>query len=302
MEVRTLIDSTGGIDYATDAANGAGLLRPIGDPFIPPQTIRRTRLFMRDVLTSTNTTLALVPYIQELNAEAIANASGAFFVGEGQPKPETQLSFTPADAPIRKIAAWIPATYEILQDAPTLRGYIDQRLQYMVALREEKAILNGSGTAPEIRGLRQQSGKQTQSAVANDPFATIGLGIGKIEIAQGEASFIAMNPGDYWATVVGRHTSLFDGQTYNGSAPFNTPPAQIWGVPVVRTISIETTKVLVGARQGAVILDREGTVIRVGDQHSDYFTSNKVAILAEKRMGLAVHRPDWYVECTISLP
>lgn len=301
-EVRTLVDSTGGVDYSTEP-NGPGLLRPIGTPFIPPQSQIRTRLFMRDVLTVVQTGLANVPYIKELNAEAHAGtASGAQFVAEGAAKPEVGLEFTPDDAPIRKIAAWIPATYEILQDAPTLRGYIDQRLSYMVALAEEKAILNGNGTAPNIRGLRQQSGKLTQSAVTDDPFATIGLAMGKIEVVYGDPSFVAMNPSDYWATVVGRHANPFDGQSYSGGSPFNAPPATVWGVPVIRTNSLPTLTALVGCRLGAVVLDREATVIRVGDQHNDYFTTNKVAILAEERMGLAVHRPDWFCETTIDLP
>lgn len=303
MEVRDLVDSTGGVDYGSDAADGPGLLRPIGTPFIPPQTVRRTRLFIRDVLTSTTTGLANVPYIKELNAEAYASAaSGAQFVAEGGTKPEVGLSFEPDDAPIRKIAAWIPATYEILQDAPTLRGYIDERLRYMVALAEERAILTGSGVAPNIKGILEQTGLQTQSAVTNDPFATIGLALGKLEVVDGDPSFVAMNPGDYWATVVGRHSTNFDGQTQSGGSPFNAPPAQIWGVPVVRTNAMTTLTSLVGCRLGAVVLDREQTVIRVGDQHSDYFVSNKVAILAEKRMGLAVHRPDWFVETTLDLP
>lgn len=302
-EVRTLVDSTGGVSYAADADNGPGLLRPIGTPFIPPQTVVRTRLFMRDVLDVVSTGLANVPYIKELNAEAYASAaSGAQFVAEGGTKPEVGLSFQPADAPIRKIAAWIPATYEILQDAPTLRGYIDGRLRYMLALTEERAILNGNGTAPNIRGILQQSSIQTQAAITDDPFASIGKAFGKVEIVDGDPSFVAMNPGDYWATVVGRHANQFDGQSYSGGSPFNAPPAQVWGVPVVRTNAMTTLTALVGCRLGATILDREAAVIRVGDQHSTYFIENKVAVLAEERMGLAVHRPDWFVNTTIDLP
>jgi HK97 family phage major capsid protein len=57
------------------------------------------------------------------------------------------MEFTPALAPVVKIAAWIPVTEEILEDAPTLAGYINTRLAYMVDLREEAQILNGPAPA-----------------------------------------------------------------------------------------------------------------------------------------------------------
>jgi HK97 family phage major capsid protein len=306
MEVRALVDSTGGIDYGSDAADGPGLLRPIGTPVMPPQTMVRTRLFLRDALTVVSTTLANVPYVKELNAEANAgqasgsSASGAQFVNEGQQKPEVKIDFEPDDAPIRKVAAWIPMTTEILQDAPTLRGYIDSRLRYMVDVAEERALLNGNGTAPNIRGIRQTNGVQSQSSSgAGETFITIGNALSKLEVVDGEPTFVAMNPADYWSAVTSRHANQFDGPA-SGGAPFNAPPAQMWGVGVIRTNAMEAKKALVGCRLGAVVLDREQTVIRVGDQHLDYFTTNRVAVLAEKRVGLAVHRPDWFVEATLS--
>lgn len=306
MEVRALVDSTGGVDWSSAAANGAGLLRPVGTPTMPPQTMVRTRLFIRDALTVVSTTLSNVPYIKELNAEANAgqasgsSASGAQFVNEGAQKPEVALQFQPDDAPIRKVSAWIPVTYEILQDAPTLRGYIDSRLRYMVDVSEERGLLNGNGTAPNLRGILQ-SGPQTQSSAGTgEAFATLGAALGKIEGVDGEPSFVAMNPADYWSSVTARHANTFDGGTTSGSAPFGAPPAQVWGVPVIRTNAMQPKQALVGSRLGAVVLDREQSVIRVGDQHLDYFTTNRVAVLCEKRVGLAVHRPDWFCVATLS--
>lgn len=303
VEIRALVDSTGGVDWSADADAGAGLLRPVGSPAFAQQTLVRSRLFIRDVLTSVQTGLANVPYIKELNAAANSSElSGALFVAEGSAKPEVRMEFTPADAPIRKLAAWIPVTTEILQDAPTLRGYIDSRLRYMLALAEERAILNGPGTGVTVKGIRQYSGElQTQSSVGStEYFATIGRAIGKVETVDGTADFVAMNPGDYWTAVTSRHANQFDAPAGNAGSPFNAPPAQVWGVPVVRTTAMESGKALVGSSIGAVILDREGPTIKVGDQHSDYFTNNKVAILAEERFGLAVHRPDWYCEATVA--
>lgn len=296
VEVRTLVAEGAVQGFGAFGIQGANLLRPIGTPVIPPATIYRQRLFIRDVLGSVQTGLASVPYIQEKDTILNTNATnGAQFVGEGQQKKETALNWEPKDAPIRKIAAWIPATYEILQDAPTLRGYIDSRLRYMLALAEERGILNGDGTGANLTGLLA-AGVSTQVFSA-DPFVSLGLTMAKLEIAQGEPSFIAMNPADYWAMQTTRYATHFEGTYGAGTnvSPFGTPPSEVWGVPVVRTVGLVTGKALVGCRDAAVIYDREEATVRVGDQHLDYFTTNRVAILAEKRIGLAIHRPDWLV-------
>lgn len=300
LEVRTLVTNAGGITFSTAGGTGPGLLRPLGTPVIPPASVYRQRLFIRDVLSVQQTGLASVPYIKELNAVALSSAaSGAQFVGEGQQKAEVGIDFRPDDAPIRKLAAWIPCTYEILQDAPTLRGYIDGRLSYMLALAEERGIIGGNGTSPNLRGLLNSSiGTQTFSG---DPFVSLGLAMGKLEVAQGTPTFIAMHPADFWQAQTTRFVSQFAGATAGlNNAPFGTPNTEIWGVPVVRTVAITPGTALVGCRDGAVILDREQPVVRVGDQHLDYFTTNRVAILTEERLGLAVHRPDWFILTAIA--
>lgn len=276
VEVRGLLDGS--------------LFNPKGDPQI--LTPQRRRLFVRDLLSVVQTGLNSVPYIRETNA--VADNNGAGMVAPGTAKPEVQMRFESDDANIRKIAAWIPMTTETLADAPTLRGYVDQRLAYMLALREEDQILNGSGTAPQLRGIRNTAGLQKISG-NDDRAAALGLAIGKVESADGEADGIVMNPADFWSMITSRHADAFDGQ--GGVSPFGALTSQVWGVPVVRTSAIEVGKSLVGAyRVGAVLLDREQTTIKVGEQHSDFFTNNKVAVLAEERVGLATHLPNAFCE------
>lgn len=290
-EVRTLLDSqtTGGIN--------AGIWRPVATP-LPPRGIRQTRLFIRDVITVQGTTLASVPYIRELNPAAAFNEFGASGVAEGVAKPEVQMTFEQDNADVRKIAAWIPATEEIIDDAPTLRGYIDTRLAYMLALREEWEILNGPGGAVRLKGILNFTGLQTQSAGADVPI-TLGSAIGLVENVDGEADGIVMNPLKYWAMVVTRNANQFDGGFGTG-APFSQPFTGIWGLPVVRTRVLAQTKAIVGSwRLGATLFDRMQTTIKVGNQHSTYFVENKVAILAEERLALAVHRPDFFVDVTL---
>lgn len=275
-----------------------GVFAPFNQPtFNPP--VRRQRLFVRNVLGYAATTSPSVTYIQELNPTTYEG--GASTVNEAGPKAEVEMHAQRQDAPIRKIAAWIPVTTEILEDAPLVQSYIEDRLGYMLLFREEKQILSGSSLAPDIRGIYNQVGIQTQSNVGtNDVPATLAAAIAKIENVDGDADAVAMNPLDYWAGLASRHSTQFD-NGYGGNAPA-AAGNYTWGLEPIRSRSITSGKMLAGSfRLGATLLDRQEVTIRMGNQHSDYFTTNKVAVLAEERIGLAVHRPDFFVDCSITL-
>jgi hypothetical protein len=260
-------------------------------------TVRERRLFVRDVLGQAQTTLSSIPYIRESHAGTPPDGS-ANSTAEGSAKNETAMAWSQEDAPVRKITAWLPATTEIIEDAPTLRAYIDQRLEYEVSVAEETQLLSGNGTAPNLRGILNHTGVQSQ-AFTTDATISIGLGISKIEEVDGAADGIAIRPTDFWQIVTQRNANQFDGG-FSVGAPFGAPAATLWGLPAIRTRAVAADTAVVGNwRQGATIFDRAETTIRVGNQHSTYFVENKVAIVAECRLALAVHRPDYF--CSVAL-
>lgn len=292
-EFRNLL--TGG----SEGTSGSHNLVPLGSPFLAPQGIRMRDAFLRDLLSVQGTTLDTIRYVRELNA--LANEGGASAVSEASAKPEVTMTFESATAPVEKIAAWIQVTEEALEDAPTLRGYIDTRLAYMILVREEDQILNGTGTSPQIRGILQTTGVQTQAAVADDLAGTIGTAIGKVENVDGNADGIAINPVTFWLGVVERHSSQMDGSVLGGPLPFGAVPPGLFGLPVVRTRALATNKAVVGAWQlGATLFQRTATRIRTTDSHASLFISNTWVLLAEERIALAVHRPDFFVDTTLS--
>lgn len=289
VETRALITSS------TSDTPAAGLLRPVGQPIAP--TPRERRFFIRDLLASGTTGVASFPYIRELNPAT--NETAASATPEASAKPEATMSFVQVTATVHKIAAWVPATEEILEDAPTLRSYIDNRLVYMVKVREEADLIAGveSGANPTVPGITTVSGTQSQSAVqtsaTDDIFKTLGTAIGKVENVDGFADGIAMNPIDYWAAMTTRWGT--DGN-FDAGNPFNGPPGTIWGLPVVRTRSLSTSQAIVADwRDGGQVFDRRGVTVRTSDSHDDYFVKNKIAILAEERLAVAWYRPDFFV-------
>lgn len=314
------------ITSATSGAGAAGVFRPVGTPADFPPPVRQRRLFVRDLLNVQPTGLASVPYIREsmpstdesANTVGGTNDSGARMTAEGAAKQQVDMAWSQDDAPARKVTAWIPLTTEIIEDAPTLMGYVDGRLVYLLALREEIQILDGTGTAPQLKGILRFSGLQSQDPVAYpgqtidtddvslahiDAMATLGMAISLVENVDGEADGIVIHPLDYWPIVTTRRAAQFEGQGGIPSGPFSTPPGDLWGLPTVRSRSTKLHEPVVGSwGLGATLFDRQRTTIKVGNQHSDYFTTNKVAVVAEERVALAVHRPDFFVKAKLYGP
>jgi HK97 family phage major capsid protein len=205
-------------------------------------------------------------------------------VAEGAVKPEAAVQFQPDTAPTTIIAANIPVTTQIMEDAPTVIGYINGRLVYMLKLREEAEVLNGNGTYPDLKGILSYGSLQTQNAVSGEYAQTIGNAIAKIE------------------TVNGIKRAAAGSGTFDAGVPFNAGITQtVWGLPLVRTNSLSSGTAVVGSWQlGATLFDRMQANVRAYEQHSDFAVRNQVLIQAEERVALAVFRPDWFVKTTLA--
>jgi HK97 family phage major capsid protein len=271
--------------------NGSATLLPVGQPYLVDQ--RRRRLFIRDLIGVQQTTLAAVPYVRELNP--VANSLSASTVAEGATKPEATIQLTPDLAPVQVIATTIPITTQILEDGVTLVGYINGRLVYMLKIREELEILAGNGITPDLKGIKSYAGIQTQ-AYATDLITTVGNAIAKVELVDGYADGIALNPADYWnmATHRASTAAAIDAQNYT-----NGPSAFVWGLPAVRTNALTQGNALLGNYgMGATLFDRSQSGVRVFEQHGTFAAENKVLLRAEERVALAVNRPDFFVNIT----
>lgn len=294
-EVRNLL---GGFTAGAYDSGSDGWL-PVGSPQLHVGSIERRRPFLRGLMSVQSTGLRVVPYVRE--ADQVTNETGAAMTSEGSAKAEVTATFENYSAIVEKITAWIPATDEILTDAPTLRGYIDTRLAYMLDIREESQVLTGNGTSPNLPGLDNVTGLQTQTEVSGDFPATIGQAIGKVENKDGEATGVACNPLNYWVAVTKRYANQFDNGFGGGAPSGRVADGNItWGLPAVRTRGVASgTAYVADWRMGATLFDRQETTIKVGDQHSDYFIRNLLVILAEKRVGVAWHRPNLFCKAAV---
>lgn len=228
-------------------------------------------------------------------------------VAEGAEKPGIVFSFTPTTDPLSKIAGVTKITDETAEDAAAVVSIIDSQLRQRLALAEEVQIVSGSGTPPNVRGILNRSGIQTETSAAKaDNLDAIYRAIVKVQTgSQLSADCVIVNPVDYQGARLAKDTAgqylaggPFTG-AYGNSGLVMVPP--LWGLPTVVTTAIAAGTVLVGAGMASTQLFRKGGV-RVESTNSDEddFRFNRIAIRAEERVLLAVYLPAAWVKVTLS--
>ena len=281
VEVRTLLEL---------AAETPGPWLGGSTPYAPGFGPKR---WIRDLLGKAPADSAgSVVYVQEI--ETATTDGGASATDEGGEKPETEIQFDGGRQRVGKVTAWIPATDEVYEDAHGLAAYVDGRLSEQLFARENYELLNGDGTAPNLRGLLTGwSGVQSQTSVNGDPFASIALAIAKVEKKRTIVDGVIMNTDAYWTGMQLRHANVLDSAAIDQQG-------RVYGRPTITTPDIAAGTALVGSfRVGATLREYGGVTIRTSDSHSDFFVKGKRAVVAEVQEALVVHRPDYF--CTVSV-
>jgi len=254
------------------------------------QPLPRRQLTVRDLLSPGRTNSPQIEYIQETGFNNMAAP-----VKEGDLKPQSDIKVASKSTSTKVIAHWMAATRQILSDAPQLRSFIDERLLYGLKHTEEQQLLNGDGTGENLHGIIPQA---TSYAVPPGLTVATPTGIDVLRIAMLQAALaeypatgIVLNPIN-WAAI----EMLKDGDgRYLIGNPQGTLSPTIWGLPVVTTQAMQVSKFLAGAfKLGAQIFDQWQSRVGVGFQNDDY-TRNKVTILAEERLALAIYRPEAFI-------
>lgn len=232
------------------------------------------------------------------------HAGAAGMVAEGGTKPEAALEFELKSATTKTIAHWIPITRQAVADAPQLRSYIDDRLLYGLAYKEERQLLYGDGTGQNLEGLLANANRQRYNW-SDGPLTTdtkidaVRRALTRVALAEYEPTGAIIHPLD-WEDIQllkgdDGHYLFFPAD----SAGLGLGESAFFRIPVVVTPAIQQGHALVGAfAMAATIWDREQAEIRVTDSHADYFIKNQLAILAEERVGLATYRPEAFVDVT----
>lgn len=247
-----------------------------------------------DIIPTITTTQNAYVYMEETT---FTNAAAE--TAEGAAKPEAALALTERTSPVRKIAVWIPVTDEQLEDVPGIQSYIESRLSFMVQQRLDRQILIGDGAAPNLRGIVNVVGIQTQAKGVDATPDAIYKAMTKIRLTgagNGGAtpSHVILNPND-WQEIRLLTTAVGG---YMWGPPMDTAPERIWGLPVVLAEGLTEGTGLVGDfRNYSLLVEKKQMTIKVGYQNDD-FIKNQRSIVAEIRVAFVITRPAAFCSVT----
>jgi HK97 family phage major capsid protein len=244
-----------------------------------------------DLIPQVETTGSAIQFMEETT---FTNAAAE--TAEAALYPEAAVGFTEQSSLVRKIAVFLPVTDEQLEDVPQMRGYIDNRLPFMVRQRLDSQILAGTGTAPDLRGILNVVGIQAQARGTDPVPDAIYKALVKVEtVGQATTNAVVMNPTD-WQNI--RLLRTADG-LYIWGNPSDAGPERIWGLQVTRAQALTAGTALVGDFANfSQLAVRRGIDVQVSNSHADFFQHGKQALRADVRVALVVFRPAAFCQVT----
>lgn len=287
FEAKTFNKSLG-----SDAGSAGSLIQPMQVPGIVMPGLRR--LTIRDLLAQGRISSNSLEYVRE---EVFTN--NADIVPEKALKPESDITFSKQTANVRTIAHWVQASRQVMDDAPMLQSYVNNRLLYGLALKEESQLLNGDGTGDDLDGINHvATAYDTSLTVAGDTRAdVIAHAIFQVTESEFSASGIILNPRDWHGIALMKDA---DGRYIFGGPQAFTSNI-MWGLPVVPTkAQAAGTYTVGGFDMASQVWDRMDATIEVSREDRDNFVKNMLTILCEERLALAHYRPTAIVKGTFA--
>jgi len=228
-------------------------------------------------------------YVSIIYMEETTFTNNAAETSEGSTYAESALALTQRTSPVQKIATFLPVTDEQLEDVEGIPSYIDNRLTYMLRARLDSQIINGDGIAPNLKGILNVSGIQTQAKGADPTPDAVYKAMTLIRTGTGQANpdTVYFNPSD-WQNVKLLRTA--EGMYIWGN-PADVLPDRIWGMNVAFAQVLTAGTAIVLDSSFTNLLMKRDIEIQVSNSHSTFFVEGKQAIRADVRCAFVVYRP-----------
>lgn len=254
------------------------------DPGAVPFATRPLSLL--DLIPTTSTGSDPVTFMEETTF-----TNNAAEAAEGALYGEAALAYTEKTSKAAKVSVWLPVTDEALEDVDDLAQLIDQRLSFMIRQRLEAQILVGNGTAPNLRGILNVAGIQTQAKGVDSTATALRKAITKVQ-----------TPGEAVPDLQVLHPTDAEELDLAGATDPVTPyvaGSGIWQTPKVVTAGITLGTGLVGDFTNFCALRiKRGITLKVSNSHGTFFAEGKQAIRADIRAAFIVYRPAAFVSVT----
>ncbi|MGI8462179.1 MAG: phage major capsid protein, partial [Solirubrobacterales bacterium] len=209
-------------------------------------------------------------------------------------------------------AALTQVSNEVLDDSdPSLAGVLNDHLMKVLALKLDQQLLEGSGTPPQIVGLKNVSGIQTVAAATNGQQPTFDNVSDAIALLEGvnvplERMRLIVHPRNL-STLRKAKASTAGTYLWSSTEPAQASPNTVFGVPVVATPQLGTaeTQGTSGAvANSAYLIDTQSVVyvqrspIEIELDRSRLFNSDQSEFRAKSRGDLIAPTPTGIVKIT----
>ena len=241
----------------------------------------RRRPFMRQLSNTRGTTSKYVVWVEQKNPDP----GVAGMVGEGAAKPQTDFDLVENSCEVKKIAAFIKVSKEMLADLPFMQGEINGELMELVELKLDQQILLGTGAGDDMTGIDLNAVAFAAGTLAGTvPTANnsdvLRAALAQLALANFEGNYIVMNPADVAAMELSKGT---DGTyTYPMFVPQLDGITRVKNVPIVENNLVPADTFYVGDFTKSNLRIREEMNLQVGYVNDD-FTKNLVTVLCEMR-------------------
>lgn len=276
-EIKTLFQTTAG--WAPESIRSGRVVDAVTRP-----------IQILDIIPTGTMNSASYPWMLETT-----RTHAAAETAEGATYKESTFELTEQTSTARKITDSIPVTDEQLEDEAAVQSYLDMRVRFGISQRLDNQVLNGDGTPPNLTGIRNTAGIQTQAKSADPVPDAFFKAMTKIRVT-GRAIPTAniMHPNN-WQGI--RLLRTADG-IYIWGNPSEAGPERLWGLPVVQSDAIPEGTGLVGSfSDWCQILERRGIIVEMGFI-GNQFTEGKQTIRASMRAVFAVYRAPAF--CTVT--
>lgn len=283
------------------------------------KTETRGKLFgleLRDLKESTTPGSVIAPdewssnFFDKLSAESVAIRSGirvirtnrdvlhvpridsdptAAWTAEGGTITPSDPAYTDIPATPRKLASLTVVSNELIADSnPDVISLLEKQMTRALALKLDLGVFEGSGTPPEIRGLKNVVGITTDAAGVPTNFDPFAEAITVLESNNATATAIVTSPEAWGALMIlkegtGSNTPILPGSVGQDAA------RRIYGVPVFVTSQLTPGDAYVFDGSQVVLVVRQDTTIAVDS--SRLFNSDQSEVRAIMRADLVVPNP-----------
>ncbi|MFB7474575.1 phage major capsid protein [Kitasatospora sp. NPDC056184] len=238
--------------------------------------------------------------------------NNAAVVAPGAKKPTSTYTLVRVDDRVRTIAHLSePINKFDLEDAPTLRQFLDQEMRLGLELALEGEIVNGDGTGEHMTGIANVSGSQAQP-FDTDILVTARKAVTKLEkVGHLVGAGWLMHPDDWEAfeLMQDNEARFYYGGPGNAVNPVSR---RLWGAPVVTSLSatVGTTHLVDWQAATRLHVLEDGVLdwsenmydkdaLGAGVGASD-FERNMIRFRFEGRFGLEILRPSAIVEVDLT--